>query len=68
MFRFPVPQKVGALWHAPRSQNLLALFVIWPVDLKTCKTDDMGNPVHEDCYMLRELLKTATQPKMEQQA
>lgn len=40
----------------------------WPVDLKTCKTDDFGKPVHGDCYMLRELLKAATQPKVEQQA
>lgn len=35
----------------------------WPVDLKTCKTDEAGKCVHEDCYMLRELLKNATQEK-----
>lgn len=36
----------------------------WPVDLKTCKTDEADKPVHAECYMLRELLKTATQPKV----
>lgn len=34
----------------------------WPVDLNTCTTDDVGKPAHEECYMLRELLKTATEP------
>ncbi len=36
----------------------------WPVDLKTCKTDDAGKPVHEECYMLRELTKSARQPTL----
>jgi hypothetical protein len=34
-----------------------------PVDLKTCKTDEGGRAVHEDCYVLREVLKTALIPK-----
>lgn len=33
-----------------------------PVDLRTCKTDGFGRPVHEECYVLREALKNATQP------
>lgn len=33
-----------------------------PVDLKTTKTDDHGKAVHEECYVLRQALKDATQP------
>ena len=33
-----------------------------PVDINTAKTDDAGRPVHEECYVLRELLKQRTMP------
>jgi hypothetical protein len=33
-----------------------------PVDLQTCKTDERGKAVHEECYALRQALKHATQP------
>jgi hypothetical protein len=33
-----------------------------PVDLKTTKTNEAGKAVHEECYVLREVLKRATQP------
>jgi hypothetical protein len=33
-----------------------------PVDLKTCKADDRGKAVHEECYVLREALKHTSQP------
>jgi hypothetical protein len=33
-----------------------------PVDLQTCKTDGSGRVVHEQCYVLRQALKNATQP------
>jgi hypothetical protein len=33
-----------------------------PVDLETSKTDDRGKAVHEQCYVLRHALKSATQP------
>ena len=32
-----------------------------PVDLETAKADGGGNAVHEECYVLREALKNATQ-------
>jgi hypothetical protein len=31
-----------------------------PVDLKTTKTNDLGKAVHEECYVLRQVLKDAT--------
>ena len=31
-----------------------------PVDLKTTKTNAAGQPVHEECYVLRQALKDAT--------
>jgi hypothetical protein len=33
-----------------------------PVDLKTSKTNEAGQPVHEKCYVLRQALKEATRP------
>jgi hypothetical protein len=33
-----------------------------PVDLRTCKTDGNNKAVHEECYVLIEALKNATQP------
>jgi len=33
-----------------------------PVDLKTTKTNASGQPVHEECYVLRQALKNATRP------
>ena len=32
------------------------------VDLKTAKTNEVGKAVHEQCYVLRESLRSATQP------
>jgi hypothetical protein len=32
------------------------------VNLENTKTDDRGKAVHEECYVLREALKNATQP------
>jgi hypothetical protein len=32
-----------------------------PIDLTTTKTNDIGQPVHEECYTLMEALKRATQ-------
>jgi len=32
-----------------------------PVDLKTTKTNDYGKVVHEECYVLRQALKDASQ-------
>jgi hypothetical protein len=31
-----------------------------PLDLRTCKTDDHGQAVHEECYVLKEQLKGAS--------
>jgi len=31
-----------------------------PVDLKTTKTDDEGQAVHEECYVLQQALNSAT--------
>jgi len=31
-----------------------------PVPLETAKTDDSGYPVHEDCYVLKCVLKRVT--------
>jgi len=39
-----------------------------PVDLKTTKTNDYGEAVHEECYVLRQMLKDATQPTASQRA
>ena len=33
-----------------------------PVDLRTSKTNDQGKAVHEECYVLRHVLKDATKP------
>jgi hypothetical protein len=33
-----------------------------PVDLNTAKTDAAGRAVHEECYVLRQMLKTLTTP------
>jgi hypothetical protein len=33
-----------------------------PVDLKTTKTNERGKAVHEECYVLGQALKDATQP------
>jgi hypothetical protein len=32
-----------------------------PVDLRNCKSDTHGQAVHEECYVLRDALKSATQ-------
>jgi hypothetical protein len=37
-----------------------------PVDLENCKTNGIGKAVHEECYLLREALKKATQPTSQQ--
>ena len=31
-----------------------------PVDLKTAKTDEAGEPVHEGCYVLTQALRPTT--------
>jgi hypothetical protein len=33
-----------------------------PVDLRTTKTNAQGKAVHEECYVLRQALKDASQP------
>lgn len=33
-----------------------------PVDINTAKADSAGRAVHEECYVLRLLLKQATTP------
>jgi hypothetical protein len=33
-----------------------------PVDLTITKTKERGKAVHEECYVLRQALKDATQP------
>lgn len=33
-----------------------------PVDLQTAKTNEIGKAVHDECYVLREALKRASQP------
>ena len=34
-------------------QELLCAICFHPIDLKKSKTDEDGNPVHEDCYALK---------------
>jgi hypothetical protein len=33
-----------------------------PVAVETCKTDEHGHPIHEECYVLKVKLFQASQP------
>jgi hypothetical protein len=34
-----------------------------PVDINVAKTDAAGRAVHEECYVLQQMLKTLTTPR-----
>lgn len=51
--------------ESPLRQTYFCWLCSQPIDLETCKTDECGQAVHEDCYVLKMALANASTRVME---
>lgn len=59
----PIPATVRRIRFYPRPVPPTCPICNEPVELETSKTDEHGRAIHEECYLLKILPRTAGKPK-----